>query len=170
LEEIVNGYFADVIIPLRTKKPLIEPNLLDLLDRISDEDEREYMKEALKCVSIEAKRAAIVVGWIAAMWSLHKKIELKSFSLFNKFYKKRHARNAQKKIKTVKKIEDFEYYPDSEVLLVSEDIGILDRGEKRILEKCLELRNICAHPSKYEPEHSEVSVFFERIVNVLLSK
>lgn len=170
LGQISNSFFNDIIIPLGTKSPVLGSNLSRLLNDIADEDERNYINEALNCLSIDARRAAIVLGWIGAMWSLHKRIENKGFSLFNKCYEERYSKSGKRSTKTIKKIEDFEYSPDNEVLLVSEDMGILDRGERRILEKCLELRNTCGHPSKYVPGPSETSVFFERLVNILLSK
>lgn len=170
LGQMTNSFFSAIIIPLRTKSPVLESSLLRLLNHIADEDERDYIREALHCLSIDARRAAIVLGWIGAMWSLHKRIETKGFSVFNKCYEERYSKSGKRGTKTIKKIEDFEYYPDNEVLLVSEDMGILDRGERRILEKCLELRNTCGHPSKYVPGPSETSVFFERLVNILLSK
>lgn len=165
-------FFHHIIIPSKTKGALPVPlEFQKYVGMVSDADEKDYLQEAVDCIRAKAHRASVVIGWIAAMWNLQRKIESQGFKLFNRCYSNRYLKNTpSKKAKRVKRIEDFEYYPDSEILWITEDMGILDRSERRILEKCLELRNICAHPGKFKPKDKEVLVFFERITSVLLGK
>lgn len=67
---------------------------------------------------------------------------------------------------SVARTDDFCYIKDSTFLLVLQDLGILDKGQRETLEEALRLRNRCGHPTKYRPGSAKVSSFIEDILGI----
>lgn len=134
----------------------------DIIIGIEDKSEQEYLKEALTCMTVGSLRAGIIFAWNAGVLNLrkkcfyHGKISLNNAVL--KFYPKS---------KEIKKIEDFAYVKDSTLLLVAQELGEIDKGEKDSLEDCLDLRNKCGHPSNYKPKSLKASSFMEELINII---
>jgi len=171
LNEVENILFREIIIPLKSKKFFISPDFQKYVNQVRDPDEKDFLNEAVLCVSINANRSVVIMAWIATMYNIYKKIESGGFNNFNRLYKRRFLiTNPNKKVKTVRKVDDLNYYPDTEVLFICEDLGIIDRNQRGILGDCLKLRNMCAHPGKYKPKEKEVLLFLERITDIILSK
>lgn len=140
--------------------------IFSLLKKVKNKEEREFVEEAINCLKVNSGRSAIIMLWCATLYKIYNNIYKKGLSNFNIHYNRRYG-NRRSRPPAVTKIDDFEYYPDSEVLLVSEDLGIFDRNERRVLEDCLKLRNMCAHPSKYKPKEHKVNSFVEDILGVV---
>jgi len=140
--------------------------IFSLLKKVKNKEEREFVEEAINCLKMNSGRSTIIMLWCATLYKIYNKISKKRFSNFNIHYNRRYG-NRRSRPPAVTKIDDFEYYPDSEVLLISEDLGIFDRTQRRILEDCLKLRNMCAHPSKYRPREHKINSFVEDILEVV---
>ncbi|CAM5309288.1 hypothetical protein [Leifsonia shinshuensis] len=54
-----------------------------------------------------------------------------------------------------------------QLLQIAEDVGVLDKAEKLILEQALTTRNQSGHPNKYRPGVAKVKSHIEDIVGVL---
>jgi len=148
-----------------TKKP---KTITFLLKKVKNKDEKEFIEEAIKCLSVGSGRSTIIMLWCATSYKIYREIERMGLNNFNKIYNKKYS-NKKNKPKLLKKIDDFEYYPDSEVLIISEDLGIFDRTQRRILEDCLKLRNMCAHPGKYKPKEHKINSFIEDILEIVFN-
>jgi hypothetical protein len=71
------------------------------------------------------------------------------------------------KAKVAKKRDDLVEYNEALLLQVAHTIGVLDKNEKSELVKCLDLRNACGHPNKYQPGVHKAKAHIEDIVTIL---
>lgn len=136
---------------------------------IADADEQRYVAEAVRCLRLPdpALRAAVLMGWIAAIYHLRKKVESIGFSNFNAAFKQLYP---QSKRKPVEDFHDLEDYKDIELLEVCEKLRVYDRAVKNRLLYCLDLRNGCAHPTIVIPKIDVVKAFFAEIIEYVLTK
>jgi hypothetical protein len=135
-----------------------------LAAKINDVVVREYIMEAIKCLSVGALRAAIVFVWTGAIRTLQKES-------FTKYYANLNAAIAKHdpKARSIGKLEDFAYIRDATALLAFQDLGIVDKGEKATLVEALDLRNRCGHPTKYIPGVKKASSFIEDVVGIVFA-
>ena len=63
--------------------------------------------------------------------------------------------------------DDFAYVKDKTMLLALEDLGLVDKGQRSVLEEGLGLRNRSGHPTKYRPGVNKVSSFIEDLVGIV---
>jgi hypothetical protein len=138
------------------------------LARVSDERERDYVEEALSCLNpeVSAYRAAIVLGWSAAMWNLRKKLDRNGLAAFNAAFARKFPKS---KRPAVQVLEDFEEYRDSEILQVAEALNVISQATHKILRQHLDIRNNSGHPTDYRPELHRVKTFFEELINHVLA-
>jgi hypothetical protein len=139
-------------------------NLKDLVAKIKDKDVRDYVEEAIKCLSVGALRACVVFLWAGAIRTIHAKMMSASGKALNDEIIKH-----DQKGRSIARIEDFSYIRDETVLLAAEGLGILDKNERGTLKEALDLRNKCGHPGKYRPGPKKVSAFIEDISPVVFS-
>ncbi|MBU0459656.1 MAG: hypothetical protein KJ771_02505 [Nanoarchaeota archaeon] len=173
LRRVNQIFLDDVIIKIQTSSDELEAisSILDqYLLKIKNPEEKDFAEDAISCISIKKRKPAIIVGWVLVMYNLYIKINKEGFGKFNNVYAQKFGtRNPS--FKRVKKLDDFEYFPDQDIIFSCEDLGILDRNERRILiDDCLKLRNMCSHPGKYNPGIKSTEVFFEKIIDIVLSK
>jgi hypothetical protein len=131
--------------------------------KIKDDDVREYVDEAVLCLRSGALRAPIVFLWSGGMRVLQTRALGVGISSLNAALQ-RHDPKARR----VEKIEDFAYVKDSLLLNASVDLGLLDKGQKTILQGALDARNQCGHPTKYRPGVKKVASIIEDLVGILL--
>jgi hypothetical protein len=125
---------------------------------------RDYILEAIKCLSIGALRAAVVFLWTGAIRTLQEEAVAKHTPNLNPAISKHDPRARQ-----VTKLEDFAYIKDATALLAFQELGILDKGEKATLGEALDLRNRCGHPTKYKPGVKKASSFIEDVVGIVFA-
>lgn len=147
----------------------VSQSLEAALHQISDERERDYVEEALSCLNpqVSAYRAAIVMGWSAAMWNIRRKLERRGLGAFNMEFVKRFpkAKRAQATV-----LDDFEEYRDHEILGVAEALNVISKATYKVLTHHLDIRNNCGHPTDYKPEIHRVKTFFEEIISHVLAR
>lgn len=136
------------------------------INQLTNEDEKNYLLEAIQCFDSGALRAGILLTWIAAMRNLQNKL-LKHYTL--------HSINTaiQKHIKEpklIRSITDFAYILEGVQLKAACDLGEIDKNEKGVLEDCLDLRNNCGHPGQYKPEEFKALAFLEDLLTILFDK
>jgi hypothetical protein len=112
-----------------------------LVAKVSDGVVRDYVLEAIKCLSVGAIRAAIVFLWTGAIRTLQEECLTKHGATLNAAITKHDP-----KARSVNKLEDFAYIRDATALLAFQELGILDKGEKTTLGEALDLRNRWATP------------------------
>lgn len=135
--------------------------LAGIADGIADDATRGYVEEAVLCLKVRARRAAVVFLWSgavsglrAAMWT-HGAPAIET-ALVKHNPKARFAKKA-----------DFEGVKDSLLLQAAHDLGLLDQSQKKRLGEALDLRNDCGHPVKYNPGEKKVASFIEDVVGVV---
>jgi hypothetical protein len=128
--------------------------LKDLATKVSDEAERLFLSEAIKCYNARAPRAAIVMVWNLAYdhllnWVLADQARVDAFN--SKITARVGARKGTGLV--MAKREDFEELKEQEVLDIIGNAGILRSGNtKKVLDTYLTRRNLAAHPSLLEIE------------------
>ena len=136
--------------------------LKTLAAKISDPIIREYINEAVDCLSIGALKAGVVFLWAGAVRTLQERVLTKGFPQVNAAIQVHDSRARQ-----VKKLDDFQYVKESVLLLAAEGVGVLDKAQRNTLEENLNLRNKCGHPNKYDPGIKKASSFIEDVTGII---
>jgi hypothetical protein len=139
-------------------------SLSTLASKIKDQDVRGYIEEALLCLRANALRAAIVFLWVGAIRTIQQKMLRGGAAALNSALQRHDPKS-----RNVAKIEDFAYVKDKIALLAAQDMAIIDKSEKGVLEQALDLRNSCGHPTKYRPGVKKASSLVEDIVGIVFS-
>ncbi len=127
----------------------ISKMLADLPGKISDQAEKLFLSEAIKCYHNKAFRAAIIMAWNLAYDHLLNWI-LADPGRTSKFQASIAVRIGPKKAAaiTIVKREDFEELKESEVLDICSNARLFpSQNTKKILDIQLTKRNLAAHPS-----------------------
>lgn len=155
------------LLHLPAAEPEIEHDvgsLEGIASKITDPDVRSYIDEAIKCLQIGALRASVVFLWAGAIRTIQEEMLAAGTTKLNAALSK-HDPKAHK----VSRVDDFAYIKDKVVLLVAQDLGVVDKGQRTTLEDALKLRNNCGHPTRYKPGVQKVSSFVEDVVGIVFS-
>lgn len=138
--------------------------LEDLVAKVSDDDVRDYLDEALRCLQVGALRACAVFVWTAGIRTIHTGMMAKGSAAVTAAVQKHDPR-----ARIVNSVDDFAHVKDSTTLLAAKDLGILDKNEKDTLTDALNLRNQCGHPGKYRPGAKKVSALVEDVTSIVFA-
>lgn len=126
-------------------------NLPNILENANDE-EKEYLNEALGCAKNSYLRASMVLVWCAAINRMHKTVEKLGIAEFSKKSQEMKKidtgrfRRFKKSFELVS-INDLETTVfDKDLLWVLEYWGLIDSNQNDRLQICLTMRNNAAHP------------------------
>jgi len=136
--------------------------LLALASELKDEVVRTYVDEAIKCLSVGARRAAVVFLWSGAVHTLREQIWSFGSKSIDAALKGHFP-----KARTFAKKGDFAYMKDVDLLQIAHDFEVIDKSQKAMLEQALDLRNSCGHPVKYQPQEKKVSGFIEDVLQIV---
>ncbi|SHV60439.1 Uncharacterised protein [Mycobacteroides abscessus subsp. abscessus] len=137
-------------------------DLQKLAAKLSDAGIRDYVNEAVLCLSVGALRAAIVFMWVAAVRDVQNRVWSCGAPAINAAAQKHNP-----KAKVVKKRDDLSEIKEVELLQIAQDLGELDKSQKQILDHCLTTRNQCGHPNKYNPGVAKAKAHVEDITSIL---
>lgn len=121
-------------------------NLLrNLLPRVSDTLEKQFLQEVIDCYEIGAKRASIVMTWLLTINHICEYIYTKELPIFNTVL----AKNTDKRIKisAITKLDDFSEIPEGKLIEFARSANIITNDVRKILDTKLGIRNTSAHPS-----------------------
>jgi hypothetical protein len=145
-------------------QPEIEHSIEDLrklASRLNVPEVREYVDEAILCLGVNALRAAIVFIWVGAVRVIQDRIWMHGV----------HAviGSAQKYNPKAKiaKFDDLALLREATLLDMARDLGEFDKAQTTILKQCLDTRNQCGHPNKYDPGVAKVKAHIEDIIGIL---
>ncbi|MDE3135921.1 MAG: hypothetical protein KGL59_05075 [Acidobacteriota bacterium] len=130
--------------------------------KIPDALVRSYIEESIDCLSIGALKAGIVFLWAGAVRTLQERLLTAGITQVNAAIQAHDPKARQ-----IKKLDDFQYIKESVLLLAAEGVGLLDKAERNTLEDCLNLRNKCGHPNKYDPGIKKASSFIEDVSGIV---
>ncbi|MBC3759555.1 tyrosine-type recombinase/integrase [Hyunsoonleella sp. SJ7] len=136
-----------------------------IFDSISNLDERDYLRESIACLKVGAMRAGVVFVWASAIRNLQNKCVEIGYKQINEALKKINQRE-----KPIKQVSDFERLKDKTTLDIANKIGLITKHQKGELDKHLDLRNYCGHPSEYYPETQKIKAYLEDLINIILKK
>ena len=153
LKELGRNFRDDLIIPIQ-KKPSRSSDvslLAKMLQDIQDPQEDEYLQEAVNCARRNYYRAAVVLGWCAAIDRMHHKIEKIGFAKFN-VTSSSMASQIKGRFKrfnspqNVASLSELRKVFDAIILWVLEGMQLIDNNQQTRLRSCFDLRCQCAHP------------------------
>jgi hypothetical protein len=139
-EELLNEITVDVPNPGRSA---LLKSLEVHASKIKDLRTQEFIREAIKCAEIGAKRAAVIMSWCGAVASLQEYIFLHHLDKFNDdAIKNGVLKRSAVTMGDIRDISKESLFLDSLVR-----ISVIDSSTKKALKRCLEFRNECGHPS-----------------------
>jgi len=128
--------------------------------RISCQDAREYIEEAISCFESGQLRAAVVFSWVGAVSLMHANVIQHFLLTFNAEARRRDAR-----WKDARNSDDLGRMKEHEFLDVSEAVGMIGKNVKQALQnQCLQLRNACGHPNSLKISENIVAAHLDTLV------
>lgn len=153
LDGIIKPFNADVMIPsLQGSLGAAAPSSFDtFFAGLSNTDESAYLKEALACAKEGHHRAAVVLGWSAAIDRTHRVIERNGFVKFNHMSHQMSAATSGRykkftKAQNISNLAEMREVFDSIILWVIEALGMIDTNQHTRLGSCFDMRCHGAHP------------------------
>lgn len=176
LESILKSYHANILVPVQkheilyAKFPSLDKVLVHAVNL-----EIDYLTEAIECAKLDKRRAAIVLGWCAAINRLHLYIEKEGFAKFNQaalqmfnIQTGRYKRfNKKFDIQNLSDLRMSVF--DGDLLWVLEFLGAIDGNQHERLEICFTMRNTSAHPGDSNITEENLLSFFSDIDNLVLA-
>jgi len=142
------------------------PHLRKFIAKVGEENQRKFIAEAVSCLGVDARRATIIMVWIATIDNLYEYILAHRISDFNSALKKRSDKYSSI---TIMSKDDFLEIKESAFIEICRSAKIISNDVRKILDEKLGIRNTCAHPSGVEIHPSKVVNFIEDLVeNVIL--
>ncbi len=170
LNAILSSYQTDILVPVQKQWAILSkfPNL-DVILFHATGLEVDYLTEAIECARLGKRRAAIILGWCAAVNRLHLYIQKESFAKFNQATIQMSAiqtgryKRFNKKF-DIQNLSDLRMTVfDGDLLWVLEFMGAIDGNQHERLEICFTMRNTCAHPGEGPFSDENVLSFFSDI-------
>lgn len=134
----------------------------ELLNKVHDNEIKDYLNEALKCYVGGSFRACVIMSVIAGGYDLHKKV--KALAGSDSSFRKLDEEVEQRKSKN----EVYEKYLFEQC--ATKEIDMLNSSELKELQRCLDTRNDCAHPSNFVCSPEKARDIYSSIIDVLASK
>ena len=143
----------------------VKKSLTNLLTKIKDPNEKNFLQEAINCYEIDARRASIIMVWNLTLSHLYNYILQYKLSDFNKSL----AKDKGVKRSSVSKVDDFEDIKEIKFIELAKAAGIISNSIRKILDAKLIIRNMYAHPSDLKISKEKVNEFIKDLIeNVVL--
>ena len=145
------------------------PSLAALTRAVGDAppDYRDYLIEALGCYQFGLYRATILMVWNAVMQHLYGLVDRQMLAVMENENRRRSNGNS-KNYRELKEPGDLRYLSEREFIELAETAGLYDRNGRRVLLRHLETRNLCGHPTSYQPGESETTNLVESLLQNIL--
>ncbi len=135
--------------------------LTQLSEDVSDAAVREYVDEAIKCLQVGARRAAVVFIWSGVIHEIRQTLWGKGKPQIEAALQKRYPKAR------FRRKDDFSTFKDITLIELTGDFSIYDQSQRKRLKEGLDLRNDCGHPVKFRPGAKKVSSFIEDMLQVV---
>ncbi len=181
-DKVISTFNSDVIIFLQTDG--VDQNeeshiqftneVQDILKKIPDRDDNEFLQEAMGCWRDGYLKGATVLLWCAAIDRIHKVIENIGFNKFNQTCEYMRAQTSGKykrfnKIYNVQSLSDLRTVFDRDVLWALEEMQLIDSNERTRLISCFDMRCHSGHPGAAPITKYNVISCFSDIVEIVLA-
>ena len=174
ISEILLNFKFDLILQvIKSPTPIKHSIYLDNIMDVVCEDEREYFAEALECARHNCFRAAVVLGWSAAIFRMQYIVEKKGFNEFNKKSKEmsaiqegRYKRFSKSfNIHNLSELQSTVF--DNDLLWVLEYWGLIDSNQRDRLGICVTMRNNAGHPGQATISSENLLSFYSDLKNYI---
>ncbi|MGD1210420.1 MAG: hypothetical protein ABR973_03550 [Candidatus Acidiferrales bacterium] len=177
LDDILDGFKDKFILPIQQTSMAVESvfDLQKLVLGLPDPDESEYLKEAINCANSNFKKAAVVMGWCAAVDRIQKKIQFVGFAKFNSVSSQMKQQTSGRHKHFTKEFKiatlaDLQTVFDSDLIRVCEGMQLLDSNQvDRLINVDFQYRNHSAHPGNAPIEDPHLVAFFTDINSIILT-
>lgn len=136
------------------------------LSKISDDQTRDFVEEAIRCHEAELYRAAIVMAWLGAMDVLHRHVFDNRLSAFNA----EASRVTGGKWKAARSRDDLGKMKEVDFLDRIEGLSIIGKNAKAQLMVALDLRNGCGHPNSLRVGVNKSAAHIETLLQNVFEK
>ena len=176
LDAAYRRFNARFIVPISQSTTVVKVkfDFHKLFPNLSDSQESEYMKEAIGCANAGYFRAAVVVGWCAAMDRIHSRVKGLGIKKINEVL--RAMREAERgKFKQVKKdlsisaLSDVQEIADRNLILLILWLDWIDVNQAERLFEHLSHRNQGAHPGRAPIGKDLLNHFFLGIREIIFN-
>jgi hypothetical protein len=175
LNSLLKDFDNRLILPIKQTALELE-NALDLsklVPGLMDPNESEYMREAVDCAGARHYRAAIVMGWCAAVDRMQRKVMSLGFASFNAASQQLKGQTSGKfkkwnKSYSISTLAELQEVFDSDLITVLEGMSLLDGNQADRLRVCFQYRNHSGHPGGAPIEEAHVVAFFRDICAIVL--
>ncbi|MDM0089200.1 MULTISPECIES: hypothetical protein [unclassified Variovorax] len=154
LDAIIKPFNDNLVIPSQQGAfGAAAPSAFDtFFAALSNSEESEYLAEAIACAKAGHQRAAVVLGWSAAIDRIHRVIEHIGFDRFNTMSQQMHLSTTGRYKKFTNKgqhahnLAEIREVFDSMILWVIEGMQLIDTNQHTRLASCFDIRCHGAHP------------------------
>lgn len=153
LELIIKPFSDDLLIPSQQGALGAQaPSSFDeFFAGLSNADESAYLAEAVACAKQGHQRAAVVLGWSAAIDRVHRVLDHNGLNKFNAMSQQMTAASAGRykkfnKTQNVSSLAEIREVFDGVILWVIEAMGYIDTNQHTRLAGCFDMRCHGAHP------------------------
>jgi len=176
INKILKEFDNKFILPIQLKTEDVHeiPELQKILKDITDLDETEYLTEALSCAQSGFYKAALVMGWCAAIDRIQRKIMLIGFDEFNQTSRKIKSQSSGKfkrwnKEFNITTLSELQTVFDTDLIVILEVMELIDGNQAQRLATCFQYRNHSAHPGEAPIEPAHAVSFFVDINKIILN-
>jgi hypothetical protein len=139
---------------------------------LSNPDESAYLAEAIACAKQGHQRAAVVLGWSAAIDRIHRVLDQKGLDKFNAMSQQMQAATAGRykkfnKGQNVSSLAELREVFDSVILWVIEAMGMIDTNQHTRLGSCFDMRCHGAHPGEAPITQFNLMSFFSDLDHIV---
>jgi hypothetical protein len=140
--------------------------LAALVGKIAGDAEQRFLAEAVACVDVKARRAAVVMVWAMTVDHLERYVLNHKLPEFNNAWAKR----TDCKGRSIAGQDGFlEIRDESTFIEILRSGSIITNDVKKILDEKLGFRNTCAHPNDIViPDSKVLSTIEDLVYNVVL--
>lgn len=141
----------------------INSSLNNLLSKLTNESEKNYLEEAILTFEVKAYRASIIMVWLLAIDHLYEYILDDKIADFITALRRANIN------KSIRSKDDFGELKESQFIEICKSAGIISNDVRKILDTKLGIRNSFAHPSTIKLPKSKALEFIEDLIeNVIL--
>jgi hypothetical protein len=177
LRGMLRGFKDRLVLPVQQfSEPTDQVfDLLNVVKGLPDPEESDYLREAVECAARGYRRAAVVMGWCAAIDRIQRKIRELGFDRFNQASSMMKAQTsgrfkAWNKEFKVTSLSELQQVFDADAIWVLEGLCLLDSNQgDRLRNVCYLYRNQSAHPGQAKIEDAHLVAFFTDLNSIVFA-
>ena len=175
LKDALDSFDDRLVLPIQQTSVEVETlvDLQKLVPGLADPADSDYLQEAVSCAAAGFHRAAIVLGWCAAIDRIQRKILSLGLASFNAASTSLKAQTSGKfkrwnKEFAITSLSELQTVFDTDLVVVLEGMQLIDGNQAQRLETCFQYRNHSAHPGQAPIDEPHVVAFFTDINAIIL--